>query len=110
MSAVGKARYQWMPALGNNRVKRRKGPRIQINEPAAVEELLGVALRRIAKGQRLMMFCQCFAGSARRPCRCHRVEVASLLLKAAARHSVSLSVTEWSGGQPKSHTLEGSDL
>ena len=55
---VGRARYQWMPSLGNNRVKRRTGPS-QINEPAAVEELLGIALRRNAKRQRLLIFCQC---------------------------------------------------
>src|ERR1051325_10056314 len=56
---VGRARYQWMPSLGNNRIKRRNGPRIQINESAAVEELIGIALRRNAKRQRLLMFCQC---------------------------------------------------
>lgn len=33
-----------------------------------------------------------------------------MLLKAAAKRNVSLSVTEWPGGQPKSLTLQFSDL
>jgi hypothetical protein len=108
---VGRARYQWMPSLGNDRIKRRKGPRIQINEPAAVEELLGIALRRNAKRQRLLMFCQCpLPGRPRAHDRCHRVEVASLLLKAASKRNVSLRIGEWPGGQPQAGTLRVSDL
>lgn len=108
---VGRARYQWMPSLGNKRIKSRKGPRIQINEPAAVEELLGMALRRNAKRQRLVIFCQCaLPGRPAGHDRCHRVEVASLLLKTAAKRNVSLNVSEWPGGQPQLHTLQVSDL
>lgn len=108
---VGKARYQWMPSLGNNRIRCRKGPRIQINEPAAAEELLGIALRRKAKRQRLVIFCQCpLPGRPRAHDRCHRVEVASLLLKAAAKRNVSLAIAEWPGGQPQSRALKIDDL
>lgn len=108
---VGKARYQWMPSLGNNRIKRRKGPRVQIKEPAAVEELLGIALRRNANRQRVVMFCSCaLPGRPGAHDRCHRVDVASLLLKAAAKRNVSLSIGEWPGGQPQARTLEVSDL
>ena len=108
---VGKARYRWMPSLGNNQIERRNGPRVQIDEPAAVEELLGIALRRNAKRQRLLIFCQCrLPGRPRAHDRCHRAEVASLLLKAAARRNVSLTIAEWPGGRPQSRVLETRDL
>lgn len=108
---VGKARYQWMPSLGNNRVKRRNGPRIQIDEPEAVEELLGIALRRSARRQRVLIFCQCaLPGRPGSHDRCHRVEVASLLLKAASKRNVSLSIGEWPGGQPQARSIQVSDL
>ena len=108
--AVGRGRYRWMPSLGNKHIMRRTGPRIQINEPAAVEELLGMALRRNAKRQRLLIFCQCpLPGRPGAP-QCHRAEVASLLLKAAARRNVSLTIAEWPGGRPQSRVLETRDL
>lgn len=108
---VGRDRYQWMRSLGNKAIQRRTGPRIQINEPAAVEELLGIALRRNAKRQRLLMFCQCpLPGRPKGHDRCHRVEVASLLLKAAAKRNVFLTVVEWPGGQPQSHALKKDDF
>lgn len=107
---VSRGRYQWMPALGNDRIKTRKGPRIQIHEPAAAEELLGIALRRMARRQRVIMFCQCpLPGRPRYHDRCHRVEVASLLLRAAAKRDVALTICEWPGGQPISRTLPISD-
>ena len=108
---LGWDRYQWMPSLGNKAIQRRTGPRIQINEPAAVEELLGIALRRNARRQRLLIFCQCpLPGRPKGHDRCHRVEVASLLLKAAAKRNVSLTVVEWPGGQPQSRALKVDDL
>ena len=108
---LGRDRYQWMPSLGNKAIRRRTGPRIQINEPAAVEELLGIALRRNAKRQRLLMFCQCpLPGRPGGHDQCHRVKVASLLLKAAAKRNVSLTIAEWPGGQPQSRALKTDDL
>ena len=56
---VGKDRYRWMQSLGNKRIVSHSGPRIQINDPSAVEELLGLGLARIGKRQRLIMFCSC---------------------------------------------------
>lgn len=103
---VGKGRYQWMPAPGNDRIKKRKGPRTEIHESASAEELLGIALRRKAKPQRVIMFCQCpLPGRPRGHKRCHRVEVASLLLRAAAKRKVALTICEWPGGLPVSRTL-----
>jgi hypothetical protein len=38
------------------------------------------------------------------------VEVASLLLKAAAKRNVSLTIAEWPGGEPHYHVLKIDDL
>ena len=76
-----------------------------------MEELLGIGLRRNAKRQRLLVFCRCpLPGRPGRHDQCHRVEVASLLLKAAAKRNVSLTITEWPGGQPQSRALKIDDL
>jgi hypothetical protein len=107
---VGKNRYQWMPSLGNRRIVTRSGPRIQINEPAAVEELLGIGLRRIVQRQRLIIFCSCgLPGLPGRKGSCHRVEVASLLLNTAVKRKVSLTMVEWPGGQPTLRTVRIAD-
>ncbi|QDM18181.1 hypothetical protein [Tardiphaga sp. vice278] len=42
--AVGSARYRWMKSLGNGAIGKKLGPRIEIDDPEAVEELLGIAL------------------------------------------------------------------
>jgi hypothetical protein len=107
---VGKDRYRWMRSLGNRRIVTRSGPRIQINDPAAAEELLGMALARVGKRQRLVIFCSCgLPGRPGAPDGCHRTTVASLLLKAAAKRKVSLTIVEWPGGQPRSATVRISD-
>jgi hypothetical protein len=108
---LGKNRYRWMPALGNKRIKTRKGPKLQINEPEAAEELLGLALTLRKKHQRMIFFCQCGLplDPDRNPPQCHRVEVASLLLKVARQRNVNLSIAEWPGGDPKRVTYEITD-
>jgi hypothetical protein len=101
---MGKHRYRWMPELGNKRVSKKTGRKIQIKEPGAVEELLGLALRLQKKRQRVIFFCQCpLPGTAHHP-QCHRAAVASLLLKAARRRNVNLTIVEWPGGNPKQIT------
>lgn len=108
--AVGKDRYRWMRSLGNKRIRNRSGPPIQINEPSAVEELLGLGLARAAKRQRLVIFCSCsLPGRPGQKDSCHRVTVASLLLKLAAKRNVSLTITEWPGGRPRSPSVRVSD-
>jgi hypothetical protein len=58
-----------------------------------------------------MMFCQCpLPGRPRAHDRCHRVDVASLLLKAAAKRNISLTIAEWPGGQLQSRALKIDDL
>lgn len=102
---VGKDRYRWMASLGNRRIKTRTGPKLQINEPEAAEELLGLALALRKKRRRVIFFCECHV----RHRICHRVEVASLLLKAARQRNVDLTIAEWPGGNPKRITHELTD-
>jgi hypothetical protein len=97
---LGKGRYRWMNALGNRQLNATSGPSVELNDPTAIEELLGLALARSAKGQRTIMFCSC--GLPRQGDRvCHRVAVATLLLKLAARRNVALTIAEWPGGEVK---------
>jgi hypothetical protein len=105
---VGNARYRWMRSLGNRRIKTRSGPRIQINEPEAVEELLGLALAKGRRQQRVILFCSCrIPGSGKTIC--HRVELGSLLLKKARKRNVDLTVVEWPGGRPRNISHELTD-
>jgi hypothetical protein len=105
---VGKARYRWMQSLGNRGIRRR-GRRMQIDDPEAVEELLGLALARRKRRQRVIFFCQCsFPGSPGKV-NCHRLKVASLLLQAARKRNVDLTIVEWPGGHPKSIPLRLTD-
>jgi hypothetical protein len=103
---VGNDRYRWMPSLGNRRIKTGSGPKVQINKPEAAEELLDLALAARKRRQRVIFFCSC--GHRRE---CHRVEVGSLLLKAARRRNIDLTVAEWPGGTPRSirHALTASE-
>jgi len=97
---MGRSRYLWMPALGNRRIKTRTGPRIQINEPEGAEALLGLALA-LRKKRRVIFFCQCpEPGPVHNPS-CHRVVVASALLKIARKRNVDLQISEWPGGTPQ---------
>jgi hypothetical protein len=87
-----KDRYQWMPELGNQRVKeRRRG--IQIKNPAAADDLLQLALDD--QRRRVIFFCAC-----PHPIHCHRYTVAQLLLKQAAARRIKILVQEWPGGEP----------
>jgi hypothetical protein len=98
---VGSERYRWMKALGNKRVETGKGPRVQIAEPAAAEELLDLAITRGRRKQRVVFFCGCaypIAGDGAMGC--HRVAVAELVRKAAAKRGVRANVVEWPGGEP----------
>ena len=46
---LGPDHHVWMKSLGNLKVKTRTGPKIQIAEPAAAEELLDLALESARK-------------------------------------------------------------
>ena len=105
---VGPERYRWMPQLGNKRIGSKRGPPIQIADPAAASTLLEHidALQRA--NRRLIMFCACA-----RPWlkldngypACHRVSVATLLLRLAEKRRLPLTIAEWPGSAAASLAL-----
>src|ERR1700681_4257208 len=56
---LGPSRHRWMKSLGNKFIQTRTGPNIQIADPSAADELLGLALEAAGHKQRLLFFCSC---------------------------------------------------
>jgi hypothetical protein len=93
-----KARYVWMPDLGNQRVAEgRKG--IEIKNPAAAKELLQRALE--TRARRVIYFCSC-----EYPALCHRKVVGHWVLKYAHERKAQVSVIEWPGEEPVALTID----
>ena len=96
---VGRERYRWMRGLGNLSVKTRRGPRIQIAEPAAAVELLDVAIDAARREQRVLFYCSCewpYVESDDNSC--HRTTVARLVRDAASERGLLFETIEWPGG------------
>jgi hypothetical protein len=110
---VGSRRYVWMPKLGNKRIKSKKGKRIQIADPNASKDLLELIVDKAKIRQRIIMFCACEEPILKMhdgfPS-CHRVEVASLLLKAARERGLKLELSEWPGESPVSIRIKADEL
>jgi hypothetical protein len=101
---LGPRRHRWLPGLGNKRIQSGKGKAIQIADPAEAQTLRDLALEAADGNRRIIFFCNCpWAVDGRK--RCHRTEIASLLLKAANRRDESLTIAEWPGGEPESLDL-----
>ena len=99
---VGQGRYRWMKSLGNRSIVTRK-TRMEIADPKAANELLEHILQAHDRKRRVIFFCACeFPGN------CHRATVARLLLKAAHRRGIRLTVAEWPGGEPTTAELRTS--
>lgn len=90
---LGPDRYLWMPDLGNDSVVH-GGDRVQIRRPAAVADLLRLALDN--PDRRVIFFCSCAGDSGG----CHRHVVARLLLKHACSVGTEVRCVEWPGGEP----------
>jgi hypothetical protein len=89
-----------LPKLGNARIASGRGG-MQIADPSGgADELLQLVASAYRDRRRIVFFCAC-----ERPCNCHRAEVARLLVKAALRKEVGLTVVEWPGGEPKAIDL-----
>jgi hypothetical protein len=97
---VGSDRYRWLKSLGNRAIEDHTGPRIQIDNPAAAEELLDLAVSLSRQKRRLLFYCACQSPRRGGEITCHRTVVGDLLLQAARARSIDLDVTEWPGGQP----------
>jgi hypothetical protein len=102
---VGRDRHRWMKSLGNRQVATGRGPP-RIDNPAAAEELLDLAVRLHAQKQRLLFFCACKHVRENGEMACHRDMVADLVLDAARRRGLSVRVVEWPGGEPEEFEIE----
>jgi hypothetical protein len=93
---LGNERHLWMPTLG----LRAGGQPIAIDNPAAVQDLLALALERARTRQRVIFFCGCPYPRCEGKRACHRDLVSVLLLRAARALGRRLRVVEWPGGKP----------
>lgn len=101
---IGADRYRWFDSLGNVGIQ--DGGSMRIKDPAAAETLLDLALDCARRRQRVIFFCSCEFAGTEKEMLCHRVAVAGLLLKAAARRKLAANVIEWPGGEPIYEGLE----
>ena len=97
---LGEKRHRWMKSLGNRHIETRAGSRIQIAEPAAVNDLLDLAAQAAEDGRRIIFFCGCKWPRLNGRVNCHRTTVATLTLLTAKRRGLSVEVVEWPGGEP----------
>ncbi|MCA9210235.1 MAG: ISAs1 family transposase, partial [Planctomycetales bacterium] len=96
---LGQDRHRWMKSLGNEFIKTKTGPNVQIADPSAANELLDLALESAKYKQRLLFFCSCQWPRYDGKIACHRTTVARLVLKAAKKRGINLKVVEWPGGE-----------
>lgn len=103
---LGQDRHRWMKSLGNKFIQTRTGPNIQIAEPAAVDDLLDLAIGLGRRKQRLLFFCSCQWPRWDGEIACHRGTVAELVLAAAMKSGVPVEIVEWPGGEPSQIDLD----
>lgn len=103
---AGHDRYVWMRRLGNRNIETHTGPRIQIADPSAAEDLLDLSLDAAKDRRRLLFFCACERPINDLGADCHRVTVASLAREAAAARGVAIRTVEWPGGEPETLDLD----
>lgn len=97
---VGDSRYSWIDDLGNAAIGSGKRD-VRIKNPAAADQLLDLALECREANRRVIFFCACPVPGTPKQLGCHRMIVAGLVLKAAARRATSAEVVEWPGGEPR---------
>ena len=97
---LGDARYHWMKSLGNERIKSKKGKKIQISDPSAAVDLLDLAIDASEENRRIILYCSCIWPKWEGEVNCHRAEIGSLLLKSAKKRGIQVEVTEWPGSKP----------
>jgi hypothetical protein len=98
---LGQDRHRWMKALGNKHIETRTGPKIQIADPSAADELLDLARELARHKRRLLFFCGCRWPKLNGKTACHRTTVAGLVLKAAKKRGEEVQVIEWPGDEPR---------
>jgi hypothetical protein len=96
----GEDGYRWMKSLGNRAISDDGARRIRIADPLAAHELLYRALDADQQHRRVIFFCNCPD-----PRRCHRWEVARLVLSVASKRDIPVEIVEWPGGTPRQFEL-----
>ena len=94
------SRHLHLPKLGNLGIASKVGPAIQIADPWAANDLLNVALKSSNQNRRVIFFCSCKWPYGNVAGRCHRSEIARLLLRVSTDRNVPIEVVEWPGGSP----------
>jgi hypothetical protein len=100
---VGKSRYRWLRKLGNERIGSSQGG-VKIVDRSGVDDLLQLISSAAGERRRVIFFCACEV-----PGYCHRSSVTGLLVKAARRYGLPLTVVEWPGGEPETVELTVAD-
>jgi hypothetical protein len=95
---VGPMRYHWMQDLGNEEIAT-GGKGVRIRNPAAVGELLDLALRAADENRRIIFYCACEYPRLNGELACHRLTIAGLLINHAKKVAQRLAVVEWPGGE-----------
>jgi len=85
---VGESRYRWMGDLGNLAIATGSDG-VQIKKPAAVSELLDLALRAADERRRVLFYCACEFPWIDGKLACHRLTITNLLLAHATYRSGS---------------------
>lgn len=98
---LGSRRYRWIRGLGNRQLLDGTEGEPIIHDPAAAKDLLDLALASATRNRRVLFFCSCAPPTPSKPKRCHRFDVAELLLERARKLGVALIIQEWPGGEPR---------
>ena len=96
---VGTSRYRWIQDLGNLAIATGSGG-VQIKNPAAVADLLDLALHAADERRRVIFYCACEYPALDGALACHRRTIADLLLAHAKKIGRSISIVEWPGDTP----------
>ena len=106
---MGKNRYRWMRALGNKKIRSAPGRKFRSTSPKQSRSCSAWRCRSDQSASEFIFFCQCpEPGTTHNPS-CHRVVVASALLKVARQRNVDLTISEWPGGASRQISREITD-
>jgi len=96
---VGPSHYRWIQDLGNLAIATGSGG-VQVKNPAAVAELVDLALHAADERRRVIFYCACEYPAFDGALACHRRTIADLLVAHAKEIGRSVSVVEWPGDAP----------
>jgi hypothetical protein len=102
---VGPSRYRHIQDLGNQEIATR-GSGVRIRNPAAVSELLELAVTAADENRHVIFYCACEFPRLNGMLACHRLKIAELLLAHASKVGHAVLVVEWPGGQPHEAQLK----